>query len=93
MHYFLPYGEECLRTKNVLQVVASENITLLDEAMLLDMLGIPQKMYDEACTWSIGRLRNYGMPKGRKPKAKKPVADNANGNGNKTKASKPSQSD
>lgn len=93
MHYFLPYGEECLRTKNVLQVVASENITLLDEAMLLDMLGIPQKMYDEACTWSIGRLRNYGMPNGRKPKAKKPVADNADGNGNKTKASKPSQSD
>lgn len=67
MHYFLPYGEECLRTKNVLEL-GEENIKIIDEDTLLDMLGISKNLYEDAKTWSLSRLRNFAIPKVKKPK-------------------------
>lgn len=62
LHFFLPFGEECIRTKNVMSV-ADGHIEILTEDGLLDMLGIDKNLYEEVKTWSLAKIRGYGIPK------------------------------
>lgn len=65
MHYFLPYGEECVRTKNVKEAT-DKNIKLLTEEELIEILGIPLELYEESKTWSYAKIKGYGVPKSAK---------------------------
>ena len=65
LDYFLPFGEECMRTKNVMSV-ADGHINVVSEDDLLEILGIDKKVYEEVKTWSLGRMRGYGLPKPKK---------------------------
>ena len=69
LHYFLPFGETCLRTKNVMSV-ADGHIEIVTQEQLLEILNIDRNLYEQVKTWSMAKIRNYGLPK---PK-KQPVA-------------------
>ena len=66
MQYFLAYGETCRRTQNVNEL-SNSTIQILDEESILEMLGIAPKLYDEVATWSLGRIKGYGIPKPKRP--------------------------
>ena len=51
-----------MRTKNVMSV-ADGHIEILTEEQLLDMLGIDKNVYEEVKTWSLAKIRGYGIPK------------------------------
>ena len=65
LDYFLPYGENCMRSKNIM-AVADGHIKVVSEAELLDILEIDADLYDEVKTWSLGRIRGYGIPRPKK---------------------------
>ena len=69
LHYFLPYGENCMREKNIM-TVADGHIEIVDERRLLEILEIDEAQYEEVKTWSLGRIRSYGIPKPKKPQPK-----------------------
>ena len=56
--YFLKYGRECQRTQNML---ANENVTVLDEDKLVEMLGIDKRVYEQVQTWSFSKIKNYNL--------------------------------
>ncbi|MDE7208507.1 MAG: BRCT domain-containing protein, partial [Clostridia bacterium] len=66
LDYFLPFGENCLRTKNVMGI-ADGHIAIVTEEQLLDILEIDKNLYEEVKAWSMGKIRNYGLPKPKKP--------------------------
>ncbi|MDE6211712.1 MAG: hypothetical protein K2G42_07045 [Clostridia bacterium] len=66
LNYFLPFGENCLRTKNVMGI-ADGHIAIVTEEQLLDILEIDKNLYEEVKAWSMGKIRNYGLPKPKKP--------------------------
>ena len=66
MQYFLAYGDTCKRTQNVNEL-ANSSIQVLDEMSILELLGIDPKLYEEVNTWSLGRIRGYGIPKSKRP--------------------------
>ncbi|MDE6372212.1 MAG: hypothetical protein K2L61_01565, partial [Clostridia bacterium] len=65
LDYFLPFGDNCLRTKNVMSI-ADGHINIVTEEQLLDILEIDRSLYEEVKIWSLGKIRNYGIPKPKK---------------------------
>ncbi len=80
LDYFLPFGENCMRTKNIM-AVADGHIKVVTEKQLLDILEIDESQYEEVKTWSIGRIRSYGIPKPKKQPNQ--TKDKEDGNTNK----------
>ena len=75
LDYFLPYGDNCMRSKNIM-TVADGHIKVVTESQLLEILDIDPQLYDEVNTWSLGRIRSYGIPKPKKQhNAKKETKD------------------
>ena len=66
LDYFLPYGDNCMREKNI-RADEDRQIRFVTEDELLEILGIDCNLYEEVKTWSLGRIRSYGLPKPKKP--------------------------
>ncbi|MDE6189428.1 MAG: 3'-5' exonuclease [Clostridia bacterium] len=62
MHYFLAYGEECARTQNV-KALEDSTVEVLDEEKILQLLNIKPEIYEQVKSWSLGRIKSYGIPK------------------------------
>ena len=69
-----------MRTKNIM-AVADGHIKVVTEKQLLDILEIDESQYEEVKTWSIGRIRSYGIPKPKKQPNQ--TKDKEDGNTNK----------
>ncbi len=76
LDYFLPFGGNCARSKNVMDV-ADGHINVVSEEELLQLLGITTDLYEESKSWSLGRIKGYGIPKQRAV-AKKSLAKEQN---------------
>ena len=65
LDYYLPFGDNCLRTQNVMSI-ADGHINIVTEEKLLDMLEIDNNLYEEVKAWGMAKIRNYGIPKSKK---------------------------
>ena len=86
----MPYGDNCMREKNI-RADEDRQIQFVTEDELLDILGIDCNLYEEVKTWSLGRIRSYGMPKPKKQlAAQSPKEENnkANKDSKDSKANK-----
>jgi len=61
LNYFLKCGEECARTQKVAE--SEKEITVLDEAQLLQLLDINVDLYEEVKSWSLGKIKHYCIDK------------------------------
>lgn len=76
LDYFLPYGNNCMRSKNIM-TIADGHINVVTESQLLEILDVDSQLYDEVQTWSLGKIRSYGIPKPRKQQnVRKETKDN-----------------